>query len=104
MDRPLANSYWVVPGRLLAGEHPAGRVELPGGASRARVLGLVAAGISCFVDLTEEGECLAYHHMLPPSATYLRHAIRDRGLPRRVAQMRRIQEEIASALAAGRNV
>jgi hypothetical protein len=30
MDRPLANSYWVVPGRLLAGEHPAGRVQIPG--------------------------------------------------------------------------
>jgi ADP-ribosyl-[dinitrogen reductase] hydrolase len=104
MDRPLANSYWVVPGRLLAGEHPAGRVELPDGASRTRVLGLVAAGINCFVDLTEEGECVAYEPMLPPSATYLRRPIRDQQVPRRAAQMRRIQDEIASALAAGHKV
>ena len=104
MDRPLANSYWLVPGRLLAGEHPAGRIELPGGAGRARVLALVAAGFTCFIDLTEEGECLAYQHMLPPSVTYLRRSIRDRRCPQRIAQMRRIQDEIASALAAGRNV
>ncbi len=104
MDRPLANSYWVVPGRLLAGEHPAGRVELPGGAGRARVLSLVAAGFGCFIDLTEEGECVAYQDILPASVTYLRRAIPDQRVPRRAAQMRRIQDEIASALAAGRNV
>ena len=104
MDRPLANSYWVVPGRLLAGEHPAGRVELPDGAGRARVLSLVAAGLSCFVDLTEEGECVDYQAMLPASVTYLRRAIPDQRVPRRAAQMRRIQQEIASALATGRNV
>jgi len=104
MDRPLANSYWVVPGRLLAGEHPAGRVELPEGAGQARVMAIVAAGISCFIDLTEEGECVAYQRYLPPSVTYLRRAIRDQQLPRRAAQMRRIQDEIAAALAAGRNV
>ncbi len=104
MERPLANSYWVVPGRLLAGEHPAGRVELPDGGGRARVLQLVAAGINCFVDLTEEGECVAYEPMLPPSVTYLRRPIRDQQVPRRVAQMRRIQDEIASALAAGHKV
>jgi hypothetical protein len=104
MDRPLANSYWVVPGKLLAGEHPAGRVELPNGGSRVRALELVAAGISCFVDLTEEGECVDYQRMLPPSVTYLRRSIRDQQVPRRVAHMRRIQDEIASALAAGHKV
>jgi ADP-ribosylglycohydrolase len=104
MDRPHANSYWVLPGRLLAGEHPAGRVPLPHGAGRNRVLGLVAAGINCFIDLTEEGECIAYQDLLPASVTYLRRSIRDQQLPRRAAQMRRIQDEIASALAGGRNV
>jgi len=104
MDRPLANSYWVVPGRLLAGEHPAGRVEKHRDAGRARVLELVAAGISCFVDLTEEGECIAYQAMLPATVSYLRHSIRDQDVPRRSSQMRRIQDEIAAALAAGRNV
>ena len=104
MDRPLANSYWLVPGRLLAGEHPAGRVERVDGSGRARVQGLVAAGISCFIDLTEEGECIAYQGLLPASVTYLRRAIGDQQLPRRAAQMRRIQDEIAAALSAGRNI
>jgi ADP-ribosyl-[dinitrogen reductase] hydrolase len=104
MERPHANSYWVVPGRLLAGEHPAGRVRLPDDAGRNRVQGLVDAGINFFIDLTEEGECVAYEDMLPPSVTYLRRAIRDQRLPQRAAQMRRIQDEIALALAAGRNV
>ena len=36
------------------------------------MLSLVTAGTSCFVDLTEEGECIAYQDMLPASVTYLR--------------------------------
>jgi len=104
MDRPLDNSYWVLPGRLLAGEHPAGRVVQIDASSEARVRALLSAGISCFVDLTEEGECPPYEALLPPTVAYLRHAIRDQGVPRRAAQMRRIQDELASALAAGRNI
>ena len=104
MDRPLANSYWLVPGRLLAGEHPAGRSEHLRASGRTRVLSMVEAGINCFIDLTEEGECLAYKDMLPASVTYLRHSIPDQQVPRRIAQMRRIQDDIASALAAGRKV
>lgn len=104
MDRPLANSYWVLPGRLLAGEYPPGREPNLDDAGEARVRALLAAGISCFVDLTEEGECPPYEGLLPPTAAYLRRAIRDQSIPRRVAQMRRIQDEIVSALAAGRNI
>jgi ADP-ribosyl-[dinitrogen reductase] hydrolase len=104
MDRPLANSYWVLPGRLLAGEHPVGREREPGEAGQARLQQLLAAGISCFVDLTEEGECAPYASLLPATVSYLRHAIRDQRVPRRAAQMRRIQDEIASALSAGRTI
>lgn len=104
MERPLPNSYWVVPGRFLAGEHPAGRVGRHEDGGRARVQLLVASGISCFVDLTEEGECQPYHPLLPDTTGYLRHAIRDQQVPRRATQMRRIQDDIAAALAAGRNV
>ena len=104
MDRPLANSYWVLPGRLLAGEYPLGREKPPGDAGRARLQALLAAGISCFVDLTEEGECWPYEALLPPTVSYLRRPIRDQRVPRRATQMRRIQDEIASALSAGRNL
>lgn len=104
MDRPLANSYWVIPGRLLAGEYPVGREQQLSDAGRARVQELIAAGISCFVDLTEEGECPPYQPLLPPTVSYLRHAIRDQRVPRRPAQMRRIQDEIAAVLAGGGTV
>ena len=104
MERPLPNSYWVVPGRFLAGEHPAGRVGRHDDGGRARVELLIASGISCFVDLTEEGECQPYELLLPETAGYLRHKIRDQKVPRRATQMRRIQDDISAALAAGRNV
>jgi len=104
MERPLPNSYWVVPGRFLAGEHPAGRAGRHDDGGRARVELLVASGISCFVDLTEEGECQPYQLLLPDTAGYLRHTIRDQKVPRRATQMRRIQDDISAALAAGRNI
>jgi ADP-ribosyl-[dinitrogen reductase] hydrolase len=104
MERPLPNSYWVVPGRFLAGEHPVGRQGRHEDGGRARVELLLAAGISCFVDLTEEGECQPYELLLPATAGYLRHPIRDQKVPRRAGQMRRIQGDIGAALAAGRGV
>lgn len=104
MDRPLPNSYWVVPGRLLAGEYPAGRDKQLGDTGRARVRDLLAVGISCFVDLTEEGECPPYQLLLPPTVTYLRRSIRDQRVPRRPTQMRRILDEISGVLTAGGNI
>lgn len=104
MDRPLPNSYWVMPGRLLAGEYPVGRDKQLSEAARARVQDLLVAGISCFVDLTEEGECPPYQSLLPPTVTYLRRSIRDQRVPRRPTQMRRILDEIAGVLTAGGNV
>ena len=104
MNRPLANSYWLVPGRLLAGEYPPGREAAMTDTGRVRIQELIASGISCFIDLTEEGECPAYEFLLPPTVSYFRRAIRDQKVPRRSTQMRRIQDEIASALAAGRTI
>jgi ADP-ribosylglycohydrolase len=102
MERPLANSYWVQTGRLLAGEHPAGREEQITLAGRERVQSLLGAGITGFVDLTEEGECAAYDLLLPRTVLYLRHPIPDQKVPRDPKQMRRIQDDIAAALAEGR--
>ena len=50
---PFANTYWVVPYRFLAGEHP---VELDEAATIARLTALLEAGVRTFVDLTEEQE------------------------------------------------
>lgn len=104
MNRPLANSYWVQHGRVLAGEYPTGREAQLTAAARARVQSLVDAGINCFIDLTEAGEGPAYDTLLPKGVMYLRHAIRDQDVPRRLAQMRRIQDDIAAALAGGRSL
>ena len=45
---PTDGSYWVEPGRLLAGSYP------------EDVQALQAAGVTLFVDLTEEGELPPY--------------------------------------------
>ena len=65
--RPHANCYWLVPGLVLAGEHPGAitAADVPG-----RVGALLDAGIRQFVDLTEEGERPApYASSAPASST-----------------------------------
>ncbi|HEX4618183.1 MAG TPA: hypothetical protein VH135_00560, partial [Steroidobacteraceae bacterium] len=73
-QRPLANCYWVVPGRLLAGEHPGGASPE---ATRERLRRLLEAGVATFVDLTEPGELASYERELPAGVTYLRKPIHD---------------------------
>lgn len=75
---PLRNSYWVVPGKVLAGEHPGSTTRE---ATRERLQRLIAAGVECFIDLTEPGEVKAYDTELPFSVEYLRKPIRDHGVP-----------------------
>lgn len=97
---PLANSYWVIEGRLLAGEYPLGLEFDSGG----QVALLLAAGIDCFIDLTEPDECPPYDQLLPATVDYFRKPIPDHRLPRQIGHMREIQFEIESALAAGKRI
>jgi ADP-ribosyl-[dinitrogen reductase] hydrolase len=101
MERPLENSYWVRPGQLLAGEHPASTEE-PDTAARLRRL--LAAGIDAFIDLTEPGERQDYRPLLPVNVEYWRSAIVDSSVPDQPAQMLGIQARIRSALNRGRRV
>ncbi|MGA2814282.1 MAG: dual specificity protein phosphatase family protein [Candidatus Acidiferrum sp.] len=98
---PIPNSYWVLPGRLLAGEHPFG--EDPGDAHN-RIALLRAAGIDSFIDLTEVGERPNYRRILPRQFEYFRFPIRDRALPRDASQMRDLQARIRAELANGRTI
>src|ERR1700691_5192406 len=82
-DRPLPNSYWVIPGSLLAGEHPAGTDEAE---TRARLAALRQGGIDCFIDLTEAGEHVEYSHLLGSQDEYLRCEIPDMGVPYEVSR------------------
>jgi hypothetical protein len=101
MDRPLAGTYWVIPGRLLAGEYP-GAADEP--EARARLERLREAGIDCFVDLTEDGEEPDYRHLLPKRTWYLRSAIADTCVPNNVAQVQDLLSRIRAALSLGRSV
>ena len=59
--KPIDHSYWVVEGRFLAGEYPR---HLDGPDEFAKLESLEAAGVSLYVDLTEEGELYPYSDRL----------------------------------------
>jgi ADP-ribosylglycohydrolase len=98
MKRPLTNSYWVEPGRLLAGEHPDGGGET---ATRERLATLVAAGINGFIDLTEQGELRPYRSLLPADVTYENFPMPDHGVPHPAQLMREVQVALERRMAAG---
>jgi ADP-ribosylglycohydrolase len=99
--KPLAESYWVIPGRLLAGKYPGGKnlKEL-----ERRLGPLLDAGFDGFLDLTEDGEMPTYVDYLPESVDHVRMPITDHGVPRDVAHMAEIQGVLDDLLAAGRRV
>jgi predicted protein tyrosine phosphatase len=66
---PFATAYWVLPERLLAGEHPA----LQSAASnQKRMQQLLQAGVTVFIDLTEPDETVDLM-LYPPLAQALNH-------------------------------
>jgi protein-tyrosine phosphatase len=94
---PYTNTYWVVPGTFLAGEHP---TELDDNITKERLSALLDAGIGGFVDLTEAHEVKGYHHLLRSLAdsrrmevVFRRVPIRDGGVPS-VSTVREILDEI----------
>jgi protein-tyrosine phosphatase len=97
----LANSYWVIPGRLLAGEHPGASSEAE---TQQRIQRFRDAGIDYYLDLTEPGELPEYRHLLSYRVDYLRSAIVDTGLPANVAQTRDLLAVLRSALARKRRL
>jgi ADP-ribosylglycohydrolase len=104
LPRPIDASYWVVPGRLLVGEHPGSRSRAQ---SMERVRRFLEAGVTCFVDLTEPGEIPGYKMLLPfetPAGLrveYLREPIIDHGVPADRETMGRIVAMIDGALDKG---
>jgi hypothetical protein len=106
---PIPRSYWVRPGRLLAGEYAG--AYLPGQARR-KIGRLLAAGVTCFVDLTEAGEAMLppYEPLLAHESAirgqpirYLRAPIRDMGTPTPQG-LRATLDQIDAALLAGQSV
>lgn len=98
LPRPF-NSYWVIPGSLLAGEYPA-KPSLP--ATRDKLAAYLLHGISAFLDLTESSEPLQpYEHVLRDlsrrsgiDCLYRRMPIRDVDVPSGPQAMRAILDQI----------
>lgn len=105
--RPVKASYWVVPGRLLVGEHPGSRSRAE---AMDRLRRFLESGITCFIDLTAVDETPAYEMLLPfetPAGLrveYLREPITDHGVPAERETMGRILAMIDGALDAGHSV
>jgi predicted protein tyrosine phosphatase len=110
-SRPHSNCYWVVPGRILAGEYPAAissswyRTMLDSETTKRRLNAYLDAGITFFLDLTEKGELVPYLSHLQEEAhkrnltiKYQRMEIQDGNIPTQ-AHMDAIQDTIDKALA-----
>ena len=106
-DRPIPESYWVEPGRLLAGEYPG---HYDGEQARKRIDSLIEDGFDTFIDLTKPNESSPYFRiLLEQSQAYDVHVkhhrfpIGDFGLPA-PEQMKSILDTIDHALQAGRKI
>jgi hypothetical protein len=106
-NRPLLESYWVTPGRLLAGEYPA---QFDEHVTRKRLDKLIEAGFDLFIDLTRPNETWSYHNILREQARVYgvqaaaqRFSIGDYGLPS-PEQMRLILAEVDNGLQAGHKI
>lgn len=106
--RPHANSYWVKPGRLLAGEYPG---AFDPDAAREKLRDHLDVGLNFFLDLTDpEDGLVPYVEMLHAEAAargltvqHRQMTIRDMDVPA-PTQMRAILDTLDAALAAGHNV
>jgi protein-tyrosine phosphatase len=69
---------WIEQDRLLAGRHPCAWTA---DAAEREVRGLLAKGVTLFVDLTQEGELEPYDVHVPAPARWLRIPVRDFSVP-----------------------
>jgi protein-tyrosine phosphatase len=105
---PIPDSYWLIPGSLLAGEYPGTYVEAD---TREKLAKFLDAGIRTFINLTEERELSRYEHILEAlsaergiETTHIRQSICDYRTPRERLQMVSILATIRDEIAAGRPV
>ena len=105
---PIENSYWVIPGRFRAGEHPA-RGSVDG--TKLKLRWLLGLGINYIMDLTEPGEAdVDYPILIDNEAAslnikviYKRSSIQDWSVPSQ-DMIGEILNMIDSAHAEGKNI
>ena len=79
LPRPHGNCYWLVPGRIIAGEYPRTVDEAT---SRLKLAAILATGVRPFIDLTESTEPLEdYAALLKSVAAGLRREVRHDRFP-----------------------
>jgi len=107
LARPVPRSYWVLPGRLLAGEYP-GSTLLHEAYEKTR--DLLNLDINVFIDLTLDDHLDPYEPILKREAfrqqktyQYLKLGFRDMSAPSR-REMKSILDQIDAQLDAGRNL
>jgi len=105
---PIPDSYWLIAGKLLAGEYPGTYIEDD---TREKLAKFLDAGIRTFIDLTEARELARYDYVLRELAAnreidvrHIRHSIRDVSVPTERAQMVSILATIRDEIDAGRPV
>ncbi len=104
--KPIDNSYWVIPGRFLAGEYPRNK-DLE--SSILKIRNFLQCGVTCFIDLTESSDGLEpYTELLADSLgrkiSYSRFPVRDVSVPATTQHMSDILDAIDVALAQGETV
>jgi hypothetical protein len=77
---PTPDSYWVIPGRLLAGEYPGHQDDAQ---ALLKLRRFQEAGITLFFDLTEAGEhgLRPYAPLLPQAFEATEDRVRHRRFP-----------------------
>jgi protein-tyrosine phosphatase len=101
MPKPIEHCYWVVEDKLLAGEYP--RTKDPD-TSQKKIEALIRAGVTLFIDLTEETEgLLAYGAFLRThtGVSHRRFPIRDLSTPRSEEATKEILDAIDGEIEKG---
>ncbi len=110
-ERPIPRSYWVEPGRVLAGEYPGSERETD---ALRKIDRLLAAGVIVFLDLTHPDDrshsgkqLLPYQGLLPANAPLSGREIEHRRMPIRdgcaptIEEMKAILDAIDTATSDG---
>ncbi|MGI9264539.1 MAG: protein-tyrosine phosphatase family protein [Gammaproteobacteria bacterium] len=105
MRRPHDNTYWVEPGRLLAGEYPGAWNDQD---TNTRLQGYLDCGVRDFLDLTFPDELRPYDHLLARlsedmdvSTRYRRIPVRDMDVPHQLSTMKHILDHVDQAMKRG---
>ncbi|MYC31882.1 MAG: hypothetical protein F4X64_01745 [Chloroflexi bacterium] len=96
--------YWVIPGKLLAGEYPGHWEE---DEAKKKLARLTDAGVSVFIDLTDprtaDAHLKPYAHLLN-GPSHQRFAIRDQSIPASPEFTKQTLDAIDAHIAAGETV